>query len=100
MAQSLVHGLQLLEDIHFFLGANEKLLAKCLQWHTIVVTRLLTLLPFIMKCVYSLFPLHLWLSCNQATQLTHLIDGRLREAIEDAEHEKALKDVIEATTKD
>ena len=32
--------------------------------------------------------------------MTHLIDGRLREATEDAEHEKALKDVAETTTKD
>ena len=32
--------------------------------------------------------------------MTHLIDGRLKEAIEDAEHEKALKDVVETTMKD
>lgn len=50
-------------------------------------------------CVFSI-SLQLWLLCNQAAQLTHLIDGRLREATEDAEREKALKDVAEATTKD
>ena len=33
-------------------------------------------------------------------QLTHLINERLREATEDAEHEKAFKDVAEVTTKD
>ena len=37
---------------------------------------------------------------NQAAQLTHFIDGRLREATEDVEQEKALKDVAEAMAKD
>lgn len=33
-------------------------------------------------------------------QLTHFIDRRLKEATEDAEREKALKDVVEAKAKD
>ena len=49
-------------------------------------------------CVFS-FSLQLWLLCNQAAQLTHLIDGRLREATEDAEREKAFKDVAKAMVK-
>ena len=50
-------------------------------------------------CVFS-FSLQLWFLCNQAAQLTHLIDRRLREATEDTEREKALKDVAKATEKD
>ena len=36
----------------------------------------------------------------QATQLTHILDGRLKELAEDAMWEKALKDVAEATSKE
>jgi len=53
-----------------------------------------------MKCAYSPFSLQLWLLCNHASQLTHFIDGRLRVATEEAEREKALKDVVEAIAKD
>ena len=33
-------------------------------------------------------------------QLTHILDERLKELVEDAEWEKALKDVTTATTKE
>ena len=36
----------------------------------------------------------------QAAQLTHIIDERLKELSENAEREKALKDVVEATVKE
>ena len=36
----------------------------------------------------------------QAIQLTHILDGRLKELAEDAMWEKALKDVAEATSKE
>ena len=36
----------------------------------------------------------------QATQLTHIVDGRMKELFEDAEWEKALKDVAEAMAKE
>ena len=36
----------------------------------------------------------------QAAQLTHIFDGRLKELAEDAEREKAFKDVAEATSKE
>ena len=88
------------EDVHFFSGADDELLAKHLQWHTTAVTHLPTLLPFTMKRAYSPFSLQLWLLCNHASQLTYFIDGRLRVATEDAKREKAFKDVAEATTKD
>ena len=36
----------------------------------------------------------------QAAQLTHVLDGRLKELSEDAKREKALKEVVAATTKE
>ena len=36
----------------------------------------------------------------QATQLTHVLDGWLKELAEDAEREKALKDMTETTAKE
>lgn len=38
VAQSLVNGLLLLEDIHVFVDAIEGSLAKRLQWHTVAIT--------------------------------------------------------------
>ena len=37
VAQSLVHGLLLLEDVRFFSEGDEDSLVQWLQWHTIVV---------------------------------------------------------------
>jgi len=37
VAKSLVHGLLLLEDIHFFSDGTEDSLAWQLQWHTVAV---------------------------------------------------------------
>ena len=37
VAQSLVHGLLLLEDVRFFTKGDEDLLVRRLQWHTVVV---------------------------------------------------------------
>ena len=36
----------------------------------------------------------------QATQLTHVLDGRLKELSEDAKWEKALKEVVMVTAKE
>ena len=38
VAQSLVQGLLLPEDVQFFLDGTDGSLARRLQWHTIVVT--------------------------------------------------------------
>lgn len=46
------------------------------------------------------FLLYLSLFLYQAAQLTHVLDRRLKELFEDAEQEKALKEVVEVTTKD
>lgn len=43
--------------------------------------------------VYFLHLLCLPLLCCQAVQLTHVLDGRLKELAEDFEREKALKDM-------
>ena len=46
---------------------------------------------------YFLFPYNLF--C-QAAQLTHIVDGRMKELSEDAELGKALKDVAKAMAKE
>lgn len=46
------------------------------------------------------FPLYLLLLRYQAEQLTHILGERLKEFIEDAEREKTLKDVANATAKE
>lgn len=38
MAQSLVNGLLLPEDVQFFLDGSEDSIVRRLQWHTIAVT--------------------------------------------------------------
>ena len=40
------------------------------------------------------------LLCYQTAQLTHVINERLKETTEDAEREKALKDIAIAMTKE
>lgn len=85
MARSLTLGLLLPENVHFFSGVNDESLAKRLQWHTIAVTHFPIPLPYTMKRMYSPFSLHLPSLCNQAAQLTHFINGRLRKAAEDVE---------------
>jgi len=44
--------------------------------------------------------LYLSLLHHQATQLAHILDGRLKDLVEDAGREKALKDVAMVTAKD
>ena len=46
MAQSLVNGLLLPEDVQFFLDGSEDSIVRRLQWHTIVVTFLSLLLIY------------------------------------------------------
>ena len=49
---------------------------------------------------HTLFLLYLSSLFHQAAQLTHVLDGRLKELAEDAKREKALKDVAEVTAKE
>ena len=82
----------------------DKSLGRQLQWHTIVVTSCLSVpyrflhnfvtfvIVFFCSTYYRLF--------HQATELTHILDGRLKELAEDAMWENALKDVAEATSKE
>ena len=44
--------------------------------------------------------LYLLLLVCQATQLTHILNGRVKELVEDAERERALNDVMEAASKE
>ena len=47
MAQSLVSGLLLLEDIMFFSDGFEDYIVRRLQWHTFVVSSLTLLLIYL-----------------------------------------------------
>ena len=44
--------------------------------------------------------LYLLLLVCQATQLTHILNRRVKELVEDAERERALKDAMEAASKE
>ena len=44
--------------------------------------------------------LYLLLRVCQATQLTHILNGRVKELVEDAEREKALKDAMKVASKE
>ena len=104
VAQSLVRSLLLPKDVHAFEDRTDKSLGRQLQWHTIAVTSYLSIpyrflhnfvtfvIVFFCSTYYRLF--------YQATQLTHILDGRLKKLAEDAKWEKALKDVTEATSKE
>ena len=56
--------------------------------------------PFTLIFVISSASLYLLLLRYQAAQLTHILDERLKELIEDADWEKALKDVANAMAKE
>ena len=43
--------------------------------------------------------LYLLLLVCQAAQLTHILEGQVRELAEEVERERALKDAVEATSK-
>ena len=49
-------------------------------------------------CVH--FPSYLSLSRGQVAQLTHVLDERLKELDEDAEREKAFKDIVATIAKE
>nr|XP_023919607.1 uncharacterized protein LOC112031153 [Quercus suber] len=57
--------------MHAFSEGTDEFLGRRLQWHTIA-----------------------------AAQLSYIVDGRMKELAKDAEREKALKDVAEATAKE
>ena len=57
---------------------------------------------YILLFVITVLSLHLYLLLLvcQATQLTHILKGRVRELVEDTEPERALKDMAKATNKE
>ena len=57
---------------------------------------------YILLFIITVLSLHLYLLllvCQDA-QLTHILEGQVRELTEDAERERALKDAAEATCKE
>ena len=94
-----MHGLLLLEDIHVFEDGIDELLARQLTWHTIAV-KSRPFASYLFQCTYIPFALILIVILYQAAQLTHILDGRLKELSEDIEREKALKEVATVTAKE
>ena len=87
------------EDVHFFQGTTKESLARRLQWHIIAVI-LFSSLFVCFDAYYFLHLLCLPFLCCQAAQLTHVLNRRLTELIEDVERENASKDVAEDTAKE
>ena len=57
---------------------------------------------YILLFIITILSLHLYLLllvCQDA-QLTHILEGQVRELVEDAERERDLKDAAEATSKE
>ncbi|KAL0013011.1 hypothetical protein SO802_000080 [Lithocarpus litseifolius] len=71
VAHSLASGLMLPADVQFFRDGTEESIAKRLQWHTIA-----------------------------AAQITHVLGERMNELAEDAEREKALREVAAETARE
>ena len=97
VAQSLVHDFLLPEDIHVFADETNESFGRRLQWHTIAVISC-PLVLYLLLLTHSFS--YLSFLFYQATQLTHVLDGRLKELSEDAEWEKALKEVVMVTAKE
>ena len=103
MAQSLVQSILLPENVNFYSDGTEESLARWLQWYTIAVTHFLPIFHFFLLHVHFLrfCTCYIWLLLfDQAVQLTHVLDERLKELAEDIEKEKALKDVAADTAKE
>ena len=116
VAQSLVHGLLLPKDVHTFKDGTNELLGRRLQWHTIAVTPNSLFFPrfyiilfyfihvymYILLFIITILSLHLYLLLLvcQVAQLTHILEGQVRELTEDAKQERALKDAAKATSKE
>lgn len=83
------------DDTYFLSEGGNESLTRQLQWHTIVV---ITSPSFLYIAMHRYIPhlIVLLLLRNQAAQLTCIIDGRLKDATEDIDREKALKAVIES----
>lgn len=94
-----MQGVQLPEDVHFFLGSAIGSLAAWMHWHTIAVIHFTLFFLHTCTCIFLFFSF-LSLLCYQATQLAYVIKDRLKEAVKYADREKALKDVVVATAKD
>ena len=100
-----MHGLLLPKDVHAFEDKTDESLGRRLQWHTIAVISCLSVFYRHLHIVFVVLVI-VYFCCTyyylfyQAAQLTHVLDRRLKELAEDAEREKALKDVVKANAKE
>ena len=82
----------------YFVGRTNEALAIRLQWHTLAI-----LIPFhfLFFCYFTLvFLIRILTLPGQAAQLAYMMEDRLMDATDEIDKEKALKDVVEATTKE
>ena len=116
VAESLDQALLLPTDMEHYSSYQDEDLVLKLKWHNIAVSisaffhpslfpfSLFFFFPFFFFLFFCLsvssrFVLILWslLLLFQATQLTHVVEGWLKGVMEEADKEKALKQVAEAT---
>ena len=76
---------------------DEDSLVRWLQWHIMVVIFLSSIFFYAWVISQSLYSLFSW---YQSAQITHVLDDRLKELAEDADREKALKDIANAMAKE
>ena len=97
VTQILVHGLLLSEYVNAFEEGTDESIGRRLQWQLL---RYLLFFSLPLTSTRILFVFVLSLLHHQATQLAHILDGWLKDLVEDAGRGKALKDVAMVTTKD
>ena len=95
--------MQLQDDVHYFNHGSDETIAVRLQWHIVAVILSFYYYLFIYTSPSSLlfivFNYKFLLPC-QAAQLAYMMENQLRGAVKEADKEKALKEVAEATAKE
>ncbi|KAK9990368.1 hypothetical protein SO802_025353 [Lithocarpus litseifolius] len=101
VAHSLASGLMLLEDVHFFRDGTEDSIAKRLQWHTVAVNILTYVFLYFSRLVIFCFNSYRVYRVYVIGRTDYLYAQRkMTELTEDAEREKALKDVAADTARE
>ena len=91
-------ALQLPEDVNYFANRSDETLAVWLQWHTIVVLILIHF--FTSYYIILTFFKQILTLLGQAVQLAYMVKDKLKDITEEADKERALKDIAKATTKE
>ena len=92
------HAFQLPEDVNYFANRSDETLAVWLQWHTIVVLILIHF--FTSYYIILTFFKQILTLLGQAVQLAYMVKDKLKDITEEADKERALKDIAKATAKE